>query len=64
MKRIAFTSLSALLLCACGYKGKLYLPYENDKAKFAPVQTGIDFKRRDTPKQSNPTPPTPIKQTI
>ena len=33
----------ALLLGACGYKGGLYLPKESDPARFAPVQTGLQF---------------------
>ncbi|MBR6026562.1 MAG: lipoprotein [Neisseriaceae bacterium] len=33
---ILFTNLSA-----CGFKGDLYLPKENDNAKFSPIQTGI-----------------------
>ncbi|MDO4247749.1 MAG: lipoprotein [Neisseria sp.] len=28
-------------LTACGYKGDLYLPREDDKAKFGPLQTGL-----------------------
>lgn len=34
-----------LALSACGYKGDLYLPKENDKNQFGVIQTGIDFKR-------------------
>ena len=34
---------AALLLRACGYKGALYLPKESDRARFAPVQTGLQF---------------------
>ncbi|MDU4300934.1 MAG: lipoprotein, partial [Eikenella corrodens] len=34
---------AALLLSACGYKGDLYLPKESDRARFAPVQTGLQF---------------------
>ena len=26
-----------------GYKGDLYLPKESDRARFAPVQTGLQF---------------------
>ena len=34
-----------LLLNACGYKGDLYLPRENDRTAFGVVQTGIDFTK-------------------
>ena len=47
-------TLFALSLAACGFKGDLYLPKENDKNKFGIIQTGIDF-RRDA---SEPTAPT------
>lgn len=50
MKNIAYLLLS-LQLVACGFKGDLYLPKENDDAKFGVIQTGIDFKRTPT----NPT---------
>lgn len=33
------------LLAACGYKGDLYLPKENDDARFGVIQTGIDFRK-------------------
>ena len=38
-------TLFALSLAACGFKGDLYLPKENDKNKFGVIQTGIDFRR-------------------
>ena len=38
-------TLFALSLAACGFKGDLYLPKENDKNKFGAIQTGIDFRR-------------------
>ena len=38
-------TLFALSLVACGFKGDLYLPKENDKNKFGAIQTGIDFRR-------------------
>ena len=38
-------TLFALALAACGFKGDLYLPKENDKNKFGVIQTGIDFRR-------------------
>ena len=44
MMRTLFPALAAaLLLSACGYKGGLYLPKESDRARFAPVQTGLQF---------------------
>lgn len=30
-----------LLLAACGYKGDLYLPKQDDKNRFGVIQTGI-----------------------
>ena len=38
-------TLFTLTLAACGFKGDLYLPKENDKNKFGVIQTGIDFRR-------------------
>lgn len=38
-------TLFTLTLAACGFKGDLYLPKENDKNKFDVIQTGIDFRR-------------------
>lgn len=38
-------TLFTLSLAACGFKGDLYLPKENDKNKFGVIQTGIDFRR-------------------
>ncbi|WP_066079808.1 LPS translocon maturation chaperone LptM [Bergeriella denitrificans] len=38
---VFFAALSALLLAACGFKGNLYLPKEDDKAKFGVIQTGL-----------------------
>ena len=38
-------TLFTLSLAACGFKGDLYLPKENDKNKFGAIQTGIDFRR-------------------
>ena len=38
-------TLFTLTLTACGFKGDLYLPKENDKNKFGVIQTGIDFRR-------------------
>ncbi|ULJ61116.1 lipoprotein [Wielerella bovis] len=39
-------------LTACGFKGDLYLPKENDDAHFGVIQTGIDF-RRPTPQTAS-----------
>ena len=44
--------ITALMLTACGYKGDLYLPKENDKAKFGPLQTGLEFKPKQPPNQA------------
>ena len=38
-------TLFALSLAACGFKGDLCLPKENNKNKFGVIQTGIDFRR-------------------
>ncbi|OAM34859.1 hypothetical protein A7Q01_05360 [Eikenella sp. NML96-A-049] len=44
MMRTLFPALAAaLLLSSCGYKSDLYLPKESDRARFAPVQTGLQF---------------------
>lgn len=53
MKTIASFLTLALLLGACGYKGDLYLPKENDKAQFGVIQTGIDFKKPDQVNNNN-----------
>lgn len=39
--------LSCCFITACGYKGDLYMPRENDKARFGVIQTGIDFRKPD-----------------
>ena len=38
---VFFAASAAILLSACGYKGDLYLPKENDKARFGVIQTGL-----------------------
>ncbi|UOP06577.1 LPS translocon maturation chaperone LptM [Alysiella crassa] len=39
-----FILLSSLcILSACGYKGDLYLPKEDDKNQFGVIQTGLEF---------------------
>ncbi|HFC8537280.1 TPA: lipoprotein, partial [Neisseria bacilliformis] len=40
MKTPVCALAAALALAACGYKGDLYLPKEQDKAGFGAVQTG------------------------
>ena len=45
MPKLLPIALLALTLTACGFKGDLYLPQENDKHKFGVIQTGIDFRR-------------------
>lgn len=42
-------------LAACGYKGDLYLPKENDKARFGVIQTGLDW-RKPNPQTAEPKP--------
>lgn len=32
-------------LSACGYKGDLYMPKENDKTRFGVIQTGLDWRK-------------------
>lgn len=52
-------------LAACGYKGDLYLPKEDDKARFGVIQTGLDWRRPDrqppkpdaAPSETAPFPP-------
>lgn len=39
--------LSVALFSACGYKGDLYLPRDDDKNRFGVIQTDIDFKQPD-----------------
>lgn len=47
MKKLCILAVFPLLLAACGYKGDLYLPKEDDKAKFGPVQTGLQFESKE-----------------
>lgn len=35
-------------MAACGYKGDLYMPRDDDKARFGVIQTGIDFRKPNT----------------
>ena len=43
MRTVLAFLTAALLLSACGYRGDLYLPKDRDRARFAPVQTGLQF---------------------
>ncbi|MBR7059276.1 MAG: lipoprotein [Neisseriaceae bacterium] len=44
MIRYAIFLLLLANLSACGFKGDLYLPKDDDNAQFSPVQTGIGLK--------------------
>ena len=44
MSRLPLLLCTALILAACGYKGDLYLPKQDDKAQFGAVQTGLQFQ--------------------
>ena len=56
MKTPAAAALAAfLLLAACGFKGDLYLPKENDKAGFGAVQTGLKKPVRPAKTPAQPT---------
>lgn len=41
IKLFSGSLIASTLLCACGFKGDLYLPDENKSGTFAPIQTGI-----------------------
>lgn len=41
-----------LSLSACGFKGDLYLPKEDDKAKFGVIQTGLQLESAEEMKKS------------
>ncbi len=45
MKPVWLTILAGLLLSACGFKGDLYLPKEDDKSQFGVIQTGIGINQ-------------------
>ncbi|OSI09418.1 LPS translocon maturation chaperone LptM [Neisseria canis] len=47
MKKLFSAAALLVLLSACGYKSDLYLPKEGDKAKFGPVQTGLQFESKE-----------------
>lgn len=40
--------ITFILLTACGYKGDLYLPKENDKNQFGVIQTGLEISPTQT----------------
>lgn len=43
--------VSITALSACGYRGDLYLPREQDEAKFEVIPTGIDFRKPNVKQQ-------------
>ncbi|MDO5073773.1 MAG: lipoprotein [Neisseria animaloris] len=47
MKSTALLLAAAVFLAGCGYKGDLYLPKENDKARFGVIQTGLQFESKE-----------------
>ena len=60
MKTPVCALAAALALAACGYKGGLYLPKEQDKAGFGAVQTGLKKPvRKNAPPPPTPPPPPP-----
>ena len=51
--KILWMGVLCILLSACGFKGGLYLPKENDEQTFGAVQTGFGIDKR--PNQVAPT---------
>ena len=51
--KILWMGVLCTLLSACGFKGDLYLPKENDEQTFGAVQTGFGIDKR--PNQVSPT---------
>lgn len=47
MKTTVFLLTAAVILSGCGYKGDLYLPKEDDKARFGVIQTGLQFEPKE-----------------
>lgn len=47
MKPALFLLSAAIILSGCGYKGDLYLPKEDDKARFGVIQTGLQFETKE-----------------
>lgn len=41
-------------LTACGYKGDLYLPHEDDPNRFGVIQTGWEWQSQPTERPSQP----------
>ena len=64
MKPISCLAAAAVLLAACGYKGNLYLPKEGDNQKFGPIQTGLEFGKRQPEKPKDGTQPVRFKRTL
>lgn len=46
-----FCFAAALALAACGFKGDLYLPKPGDDNHFGPIQTGLEFGKKQPEKQ-------------
>lgn len=64
MKTPVCALATALALAACGYKGGLYLPKEQDKAGFGAVQTGLKKPvRKNAPAAQAPQPDAPPTET-
>ena len=59
MKKTLLVLTLLSTLAACGYKGNLYLPKPNDKARFGVVQTDIHFTAPRAASQSQPSENTP-----
>ncbi len=51
MKAIYLALMATVGLSACGFKGDLYLPKDDDKQKFGVIQTGIGIND-SVPQQS------------
>lgn len=53
MKKL-FMLASLFALAACGFKGDLYLPKENDKNQFGIIQTGLEFQSEQPETEKKP----------
>ncbi|QMT32119.1 LPS translocon maturation chaperone LptM [Alysiella filiformis] len=53
MKKI-FLLINVLILSACGFKGDLYLPKENDKNQFGIIQTGLETQSTQPQTETKP----------
>ncbi|SAY51734.1 putative lipoprotein [Neisseria weaveri] len=51
MKPYVLLLAAVSILGGCGYKGDLYLPKENDKARFGVIQTGLQFESKEPTSQ-------------